>query len=70
MSLPRLRSSRRRLIGQRTKEALAARRRQGVRLGRPVALPAEVGARIAEERCAGRSLAAIAEALNAEGIPT
>ena len=60
----------RRLIGQRTREALAAKRVSGVRLGRPLSLPADVRARIASERAAGTSLATIAEGLNADGIPT
>jgi DNA invertase Pin-like site-specific DNA recombinase len=60
----------RRLIGQRTREALAAKRAAGVRLGRPQSLPAVVRARIAAERQSGRSLAAIAAALNAELVPT
>jgi DNA invertase Pin-like site-specific DNA recombinase len=60
----------RRLIGQRTREALAAKRASGVRLGRPVSLPSAVSKRIASERKAGRSLAAIADMLNEEQIPT
>ena len=60
----------RRLIGQRTKEALAVRRAQGVRLGRPRSLPDEVVGRIAAERQAGRSLRAIADALNRDSIAT
>src|SRR5205085_4212009 len=59
----------RRLIGQRTREALAAKRASGVRLGRPVSLPTTVRERIAAERKAGRSLAAIAEILNVEQVP-
>jgi len=60
----------RRLIGQRTREALAAKRASGVRLGRPVSLPATVRERIMAERKAGRSLAAIAAVLNDEQVPT
>ena len=60
----------RRLIGQRTREALAAKRAAGVRLGRPLSLPAPVRARITADREAGRSLAAIARELNAERVPT
>jgi len=60
----------RRLIGQRTREALAAKRASGVRLGRPVSLPATVRERIRSEHQAGRSLAAIADMLNDEQVPT
>lgn len=60
----------RRIISQRTKDALAEKRAQGVKLGRPRTLPAEVVARIAAEREAGCSLAAIADGLNADGVPT
>jgi DNA invertase Pin-like site-specific DNA recombinase len=60
----------RRLIGQRTREAMAEKRKQGVRFGRPVSLDPEVRARIVLEREAGKSLAAIAAALNADGVPT
>jgi DNA invertase Pin-like site-specific DNA recombinase len=60
----------RRLIGQRTREAMAEKRKQGVRFGRPLSLPADVRARIARERKAGKSLAAIAAGLNADGVAT
>jgi DNA invertase Pin-like site-specific DNA recombinase len=60
----------RRLIGQRTREALAQKKAQGVRLGRPPKLPAAVRARIRRRRKAGKTLAAIAEELNREGVPT
>jgi DNA invertase Pin-like site-specific DNA recombinase len=60
----------RRLIGQRTREALAIKRKEGVRLGRPRTLPQQVRTRIRRERAKRRSLAAIADALNADKIPT
>ena len=58
------------LIGQRTKDALAAKKRQGVRLGRPAALPVSTVRRIKRERAAGKSYAAIADGLNADKVPT
>ena len=60
----------RRLIGARTSSALQQLKVQGVRLGRPRVMPQEVTQRIVSERQAGRTLAAIAEALNADGVPT
>jgi DNA invertase Pin-like site-specific DNA recombinase len=60
----------RRLIGQRTREALAQKRAEGVRLGRPRELPAQVRSRIKRRRKAGKSLAAIAEELNRDGVST
>ncbi|HUY56563.1 MAG TPA: recombinase family protein [Candidatus Micrarchaeaceae archaeon] len=60
----------RRLIGQRTKDALAVLRAQGVRLGRPQVNSQQVVARIASEREAGRTLQAIADGLNRDGIAT
>jgi DNA invertase Pin-like site-specific DNA recombinase len=60
----------RRLIGQRTREGLAAKRAQGVRLGRPSQIPAEVVERIVVERAEGRGLRVIAEGLTADGVPT
>lgn len=60
----------RRLIGQRTKDALAVKRSQGVRLGRPPAVPDDVASHIAELRLAGRSWRAVAQALNDALIST
>jgi DNA invertase Pin-like site-specific DNA recombinase len=60
----------RRLIGERTREALAAKRILGIRLGRPPSLPKSVRHRIARERERGETLASIAERLNADGVPT
>ena len=60
----------RRLIGQRTRDALAVKRAAGMRLGRPVGLPGDVRDRIAAERAAGDTLTAIADELTAENVPT
>jgi len=60
----------RRLIGQRTKDALAARKAAGVRLGRPRQLPDEVVTGVVRAKEAGGSLAGIARALTSEGVPT
>ena len=58
------------LISQRTRAALALKRSQGVRLGRPPTMSQYVIDRIRRERTAGKSLAAIANGLNADRIPT
>ena len=58
------------VIAERTREALAAKREQGTRLGRPSTLPAEVRARIVAERQAGATLTAIAHGLNRDAVPT
>ena len=60
----------RRLIGQRTRDALAQKKLDGVVLGRPRTMNTEVRKRIQRERDAGRSYAAIADALTDEGVPT
>lgn len=60
----------RRLIGQRTKDALAAKRAAGVQLGRPRQIPPDTIRRIVSERDAGRSLRAIAGTLNRDRVPT
>jgi hypothetical protein len=57
----------RRLISQRTKEAV---KKAVVRLGRPPALPQAVVRRIERDRGRGGSFRAIADRLNREGIPT
>jgi DNA invertase Pin-like site-specific DNA recombinase len=60
----------RRRTSQRSREALATKRSQGVRLGRPRALASGTIDRIVRERAAGMSLPKIAEGLNREGVPT
>jgi DNA invertase Pin-like site-specific DNA recombinase len=60
----------RRLISQRTKEALAVKKAQGVRLGRPPTLPQAVVRRIQRQRARGDSLRRIADDLNESGVPT
>lgn len=60
----------RRLIGQRTRDALAAKRAKGVRLGRPPVLSPDVVARVVSEREAGAGWSAIARGLDADGVPT
>ena len=60
----------RRSISERTKAALARKRAQGVRLGRPPQMSPYAIERIRRERAAGKSLAAIANGLNADHIPT
>lgn len=60
----------RRVIGQRTKDALAAKRAAGVRLGRPSVLPEAVVRRIVDERASGAGLRVIAEGLTEDGVPT
>jgi len=64
----------RRLIGQRTKEALAQVKLRGSKSGKPIGRPRTmtdaVRARIVRERRAGTSLSAIAAGLNADQVPT
>lgn len=57
-------------IRTRTREALAAKKAAGVRLGRPSTLPTEVVERIVRERDAGTGWQKIANGLMADGIPT
>jgi DNA invertase Pin-like site-specific DNA recombinase len=60
----------RRIIGERTKDGLAAKRAQGVRLGRPAVLPPATVRRLRNVRSRGHSFAEIARRLNADGTPT
>jgi DNA invertase Pin-like site-specific DNA recombinase len=60
----------RRLIAQRTRDALAQRRLAGVRLGRPRQLSDDTLRRIVDQRAAGATLQAIATSLNGDGVPT
>jgi len=60
----------RRLIGQRTRAALAAKRAAGVRLGRPRTLDPAVRDRIHNMRAEGHSTHAIASTLNFDAVPT
>jgi DNA invertase Pin-like site-specific DNA recombinase len=63
----------RRLIGERTKAGLAAKRNAGTlrgRIGRPLTLERGTRRRVQDLRDSGLTYAAIAEQLNAEGVPT
>jgi DNA invertase Pin-like site-specific DNA recombinase len=60
----------RKRIGERTREGLAVKRGQGVKLGRPPAVEPKTVAKIKRQRKAGKSLRWIADRLNATGTPT
>lgn len=60
----------RRMIGLRTREALAAARDRGTKLGRPASTPEHVVARVVRERDKGRTFQSIADGLNLDGVPT
>jgi DNA invertase Pin-like site-specific DNA recombinase len=60
----------REIIGLRTKDALAIKRREGKQLGRPRMLSDRVSRSIERMRAQGLSLQAIADRLNARGTPT
>jgi DNA invertase Pin-like site-specific DNA recombinase len=60
----------RRLIGQRTREALAVKKKQGVRLGRPASISPQLARRIRSMRSRGLTLQEISDRLNRDGVPT
>jgi DNA invertase Pin-like site-specific DNA recombinase len=60
----------RRIIGQRTREALAVKRREGVQVGRPRSLPESTVRRLRAARRRGLSYAEIAARLNRDDVPT
>ncbi|MCM3885701.1 recombinase family protein [Frankia sp. R82] len=60
----------RRLIGQRTRDALAIRRAAGVQLGTVHRIPDPIVTRILTAHTAGDGLTTIARALTADGVPT
>jgi DNA invertase Pin-like site-specific DNA recombinase len=60
----------RRIIGQRTKDALAARRAAGVTLGRPRGVSEMIVERIKRDRDAGLSLRQVAAGLDRDQVPT
>ncbi len=60
----------RRLIGQRTRDALAVKRAQGVQLGQPREISEQVVERIRNLHATGLTVAAIARKLNDENVPT
>lgn len=60
----------RELIGLRTSEGMAQKKLEGVKMGKPRAIPTETVAFIKAERDGGKSLRKIADALNEASVPT
>jgi DNA invertase Pin-like site-specific DNA recombinase len=60
----------RRIISTRTRDALAIRREQGMKLGRPPLARDALGRRLSAMRKRGMTLRTIAEKLNGDGVPT
>lgn len=60
----------RRIIGQRTKDALGVVKGRGVKLGRPTTVTRDAVAIVAAMRGAGSSLRDVADALNRASVPT
>lgn len=60
----------RRLIGQRTRDAMQAKKAAGTRFGRASLVPVPVQERIEAERAESRTLKQIAEGLNDDEVPT
>jgi DNA invertase Pin-like site-specific DNA recombinase len=58
------------LISERTTSALAVRKSQGVVLGKPSQVTQEARARLSELRADGLTWRAIAERMNADGVPS